>query len=186
ISLCEGPIQPLHVETLINSLKKHDCMNQFFNEDSFHQPNIMGFPNWGLLMLANNKYTVNNVECDFINHEIIFNKLANRFHIWQLTDDDGESKFIALCHFPFSGDERITEKHKLSDYGKIYCDLINDVIHDYSDQQFILCADFNLNPYLISEWKDREMDAITNNNSILLTVEEKTNIIDHVTVDGIL
>ncbi len=190
ISLCEGPIQPLHIDTLIDSFRSHHSMDRFFInsvvKDIFHKPNTEGFPNWGLLMLADKKYHVNDVVCDFMNNGIIFSKLANRFHIWQLTNEKGESKYIGLGHFPFGGDERITEKRKISFYGNLYCNLVSDVISHYADEQFIFCADFNLNPYLISEWKDRAMDMITNNNSILLTTENKSNIMDAVTVDGVL
>lgn len=155
-------------------------------KDIFHKPNTEGYPNCGLLMLADKKYTVNDIACDFLDHEIIFSKLANRFQIWKFTNSKGESKYLGLGHFPFGGDERITEKRKISAYGNLYCNLVSDVINHYSDEQFILCADFNLNPYLISEWKDREMDMIINNNSILLTTEDKSNIIETVTVDGVL
>lgn len=192
ISLCEGPIQPLHVDTLLQALKKYHSMDKFFIgdvvQDAFHKPNIDGFPNWGLLMLANKKYKVSKVKCDFMNHSIIFNKLANRFQIWQLTSNKEKNKYFALGHFPFGGDEKITENQKLSVLGDMYCNLVKNVINNYSNEQFILCADFNLNPYLISEWKDRAMDLIINNNSILLTTEERANkiIIEAVTVDGIL
>lgn len=192
INLCEGPIQPLHRDTLLHSLKKHHSMRKFFREGAdegiFHKPNVEGFQDWGLLMLADKKYKVNKVKCDFIDRSIIFNKLANRFQIWELTNDKGPRKYIGLGHFPFGGDERITEKNNLSVYGNRYCHLLRKLMRDYADEQFILCADFNFNPYLISEWKDRAMDKIANNNSILLTAEEKSNkvIIDTVTVDGIL
>lgn len=190
ISLCEGPILPLHIDILSDSLRKNPSMGKFFinsiGKDIFHKPNAQGFPNWGLLMLADNKYHVNDVVYDFTDQEIISSKLANRFQIWQLKNDIGDSKYLGLGHFPFGGDERITEKQKMSVYGKLYCNLVSDVINHYSDKQFILCADFNLNPYLISEWKDREMDMIANNNSILLTTEDNSNIIDTVTVDGVL
>jgi hypothetical protein len=118
----------------------------------------------------------------------IINKLANRLQIWQLTNNKGKSKYFALGHFPFGGDEKTTENQKLSVPGNMYCNLVSEVMNNYSNEQFILCADFNLNPYLISKWKDRAMDLIINNNSILLTTEERTNkaAIEAVTVDGIL
>ncbi len=191
INLCEGPIQVEHVNVLLQSLKQNDSMDKFFLnsviEDVFHQPNINGFPHWGLLMLANKKYKVKDVAHNFITYENIYNKLANRFHVWELTQDNEKNRYIALGHFPFSGDEQITEKHNLSLESNRYCQLVRDIIEYYSDKLFVLCADFNLNPYLISEWEDRILDLIPSNNSILFTVEEKLkNKIDEVTVDGVL
>lgn len=192
ISLCEGPIQPLHIDILIHSLKKHLSMNKFFlksvEKDDFYKPNIEGFANWGLLMLADHKYKISAVKCEFMDHSTIFNKLANRFQIWELINHLGVSKYVALGHFPFGGDERITEKQKLSAHGNMYCSLVRNVMNHYSNDEFILCADFNLNPNLISECNDRALDLIANNNSIIQTTAERSNemIIDAVTVDGIL
>jgi hypothetical protein len=190
INLCEGPIESLHVKTLLQALKKYQSMDKFFIgsvvQDTFHKPNIEGFPNWGLLMLANKKYKINKVKWNFMDHSVIFNKLANRFQIWQLTDNKEKSIFIALGHFPFGGDEKTTQNHQLSLLGNMYCNLVKKMMNDY--EQLILCADFNLNPNLISKWQDRAMDLIINNNSILLTTQERTNkvTIEAVTVDGIL
>ncbi len=58
----------------------------------------------------------------------------------------------------------------------------------YSNDSLIFCADFNFNPYLISQWHDRASDKILHNNSILLTLEGITHkhTVKTVTVDGIL
>ena len=180
ICICEGPIQSLHVETFLHSLKKYHSIDKF--KDIFYKSNAEGFPNWGLLMLADKKYEVSCVKCDFIDHAPFFKKSTNRFQIWKLTNDKEESKYLALGHFPLGGDERVAEKKMLSAHGSVYCDLVRNVINYYSNEQFILCADFNLNPYLISEWQDRAQDLITNNNSILLTNAAANDV---VTVDGI-
>lgn len=187
INICEGPIQPVPIDIFLGVLKQYHSMNKFFIKsvvkDSFHKPHVNGFPNWGLFMLANQKYKVNEIKCDFLHHSGIFNKLANRFQIWELENDMGKCKYIGLAHFPFGGDEYIAEKYNLSHDGKIYCQLVRDLINDYSDEEFILSADFNLNPYLISEFNDRALDRIANNNSILFSAEET---FDAVTVDGVL
>ncbi|MDI1351503.1 MAG: hypothetical protein PSV35_01845, partial [bacterium] len=58
----------------------------------------------------------------------------------------------------------------------------------YSNDSLIFCADFNLNPYLISQWQDRILDKVPQNNSMLLTVDGTAHprAIKTVTVDGIL
>jgi len=191
ISLCEGPIQSLHINIFLQSIKKYHSMDKFFidsiMDDAFHKPNVKGFLNWGLLMLADKRYKVNEVKCDFIEHFMIFEKLANRIQLWKLTKNEN-IKYLALGHFPFGGDEHTTEKENLSAYGNMYCNLVKDLLNHYANDQFILCADFNLNPYLISEWKDRVVDQIPSNNSMLLTKEGKLyeSKINNVTVDGIL
>lgn len=88
ISLCEGPIQPLHVSALLQSFKNYRCMNKFFTdtvEYALHQPCLAGYPRWGLLNLVDKRYQVNEVACDFIEHPMLFAKLANRFQLWQLS-----------------------------------------------------------------------------------------------------
>ena len=190
IGLCEGPIQSEHVSMLIQFLKTHPSTNKFFinmAEESFYKPSIAGFPNWGLLMLADKNYKVKKVQCDILECHVLFEKLANRFQMWQLTKN-GEVKYLALGHFPFGGDEHATRSDNLSTYGKIYCNLVKKLLKQYANDQFILSADFNLNPYLISERNDFAMDKITNNNSILFAKEEKSKepTIKTVTVDGVL
>lgn len=97
-------------------------------------------------------------------------------------------KLQALALVPFAGDEYKTEKMTLSFPGQEYCGLINTLMDSYSNDNLIFCADFNFNPYLISQFQDRILDKISNNNSILLTVEGYAHqrAIKTVTVDGVL
>lgn len=195
ISLCEGPVvwektlRRSYVQAFLHALKTHHSMERFFPDDfaDFYKPNINGAPHWGLLMLADKRLKVSAVKCDLLENSIPSEKLANRFQLWKLSNHE-KSKYIALGHFPFGGDEDKTDKGRLSNYGDKYCHLVKNLFKKYENEQFILCADFNLSPYLISEWNDRVMDKITNNNSILLGKEEKSNapVIKMVTVDGIL
>lgn len=191
ISLCEGPVQPLHINALLQCLKNYYSMHKFFLNstmaDTFYKPTISGFPNWGLLMLADKSYKVNEIACDMAEYAMLFAKLANRFQLWEFVKH-GKRRYLALGHFPFGGDEHTTKKENLSACGKIYCDLVKNLLAHYVNDEFILCADFNLNPYLIGEWNDRAMDRITTNNSIVLTNEEQASksTIKTVTVDGIL
>lgn len=174
ISLCESPIQPEHVAVLYRALMEHPYMYRFMSKKMFHQPAASG-QNWGLLMLADTRYKVTPVHCDSPP------KLSNRFQLWQLTKT-GVNKYVALAHFPFAGDESKTAKMALSILGHEYCALINKLMKQYSDECLFFCADFSLNPYLISQWTDRELDKIPHHNSMLLTQEGAAT----VTVDGIL
>ncbi len=182
ISLCEGPIKPEHIEVLFHALMKFPFMARFMIEDLFHRPAAIG-QNWGLLMLADVRYSVTKVRCDSIkNHP----QLTNRFQLWKLRKT-GKEKYIALAHFPFAGDEYKTEKITLSSAGQEYCSLINTLMERHSNDSLIFCADFNFNPYLISQWQDRALDKIFPNNSILLTLEGVSHKpVKTVTVDGVL
>jgi hypothetical protein len=182
ISLCEGPIKPEHVEVLFHALMKFPFMARFMMEDMFHKPAAKG-QNWGLLMLADTRYAVAKVQCDSFEDS---SKLANRFQLWKLKQT-GKEKYIALAHFPFAGDEYKTEKMTLSAPGQEYCSLINTLMENYGNDSLIFCADFNFNPYLISQWQDRALDKISPNNSILLTLEGSSHKhVKTVTVDGVL
>ena len=182
ISLCEGPIKPEHVEVLFHALMEFPCMARFMMEDMFHKPTAEG-PNWGLLMLADARYAVSKVRYDSIEGHP---KLANRFQLWKLEQTDKE-KYIALAHFPFAGDEYKTEKKALSAPGHEYCSLISTLMESHSNNSLVFCADFNFNPYLISQWQDRALDKISHNNSILLTLEGASHKhVKTVTVDGVL
>ncbi len=186
IGLCEGPIQIEHTNKLIDALKQFPWMKSFIAHNSIHQPNVEYFPNWGLFMLCDRNFQVSKVHVEGFEQSPIFPKLANRFQIWKLSQHQREHYF-ALAHFPFGGDEQVTEKNQLSTVGNIYCGLINEVLVRYAGKNFILCADFNFNPYLIKHWRDRMFDQITHHNSIILTSATKNNTqISHVTVDGIL
>ncbi len=182
ISLCEGPIKHEHIEVLFYALMRFPFMARFMMEDMFHRPAAKG-PNWGLLMLADSRYAVTKIRCDSIED---YPKLANRFQLWRL-DQTGKEKYIALAHFPFAGDEYKTEKQTLSVPGQEYCNLINTLMESHSNDSLIFCADFNFNPYLISQWQDRALDKISSNNSILLTLEGTSHKhVKTVTVDGVL
>lgn len=182
ISLCEGPIQPEHVEVLFHGLMKFPFLARFMMEGRFHKPAAKG-QNWGLLMLADTRYAVTKVRYDFIEAS---HKLVNRFQLWKL-EHTGKEKYIALAHFPFAGDEYKTEKMTLSSSGQEYCGLINTLLKSHSNDSLIFCADFNFNPYLISQWQDRALDKISPNNSILLTLEGASHKrVKTVTVDGVL
>lgn len=182
ISLCEGPIKPEHVDVLFHALMKFPFMARFMMEDMFHKPAAKG-QNWGLLMLADTRYAVTKVRCDSIED---YPKLANRFQVWKL-EQTSKEKYIALAHFPFAGDEYKTEKIALSAHGQEYCSLINTLMKNHSNDSLIFCADFNFNPYLISQWQDRLLDKISHNNSILLTLEGASRKqVKAVTVDGVL
>ncbi len=181
IGLCEGPIEPLHVNILLSSLKHFKCMRRFFKNNAFYKPNVERHLNWGLLMLTDKNNQVSEVKCSVLKNSNKFSKLANRFQLWRLTRDKKDS-YIALAHFPFGGDEYVTEATALSGSANEYCELISHLLKKYSNENFVFCADFNFNPYLINQWKDRILDQVTHNNSILIA-EKRVNT---VTVDGIL
>lgn len=183
ITICEGPIKPEHRKVFYQSLVKFPFMARFRMKGKFHKPNVPG-QNWGLLMLADSRYAVAKISFDSI---VVHSKLVNRFQLWKLISAK-ETKYVALAHFPFAGDEYKTEKATLSIAGQAYCTIINAIMEHYSNDSLILCADFNFNPYLISQCQDRKLDKISPNNSILLTRLGLNNnyTIKPVTVDGIL
>jgi hypothetical protein len=191
ITLCEGPIKAEHSQLLVKTLRRFHWMQKFFKgtqkKAGFYQPNNPEAANWGLLMLADQKYTVENESNQIIENCSVSKKLANRLHIWQLSYGD-KKKFLALGHFPFGGNESCTEQEKMTTDGKIYCDLITHLLNQYEQETFIFCADFNFNPHLISRWQDRENDKIAPHNSVLLLTEAHHNPAKtmSVTVDGIL
>lgn len=191
IGLCEGPIHLEHVNHFIQSIKTFEWMNRFFSNDNFYKPSLDKYENWGLLMLADKKHIAHKISFDFILHPRMFDKLANRIQLWKLTKDENE-KYFALGHFPFGGDEYVTEKSKFSESANKYCDLINHIMDRYANEDLIFCVDFNFNPYLIKRWQDRTLDKIVHGNSILVKdrspamKERIENIINPVTVDGIL
>jgi hypothetical protein len=190
IATCEGPIQSEHIRILRQSLEQFPKMKKFFQRcifsDGFYKPHQKEFPNWGLLMLADISFKVSELQLN-IKHPLMFEKLSNRVQLWELTKDD-KRKYFALGHFPFGGDEHATKKEELSLQGNSYATLIKTLINKYAEDQFIFCADFNFNPYLISDWGDRILDQITQNNSIVLTKEARGSQfkIIPITVDGIL
>lgn len=182
IGLCEGPIKPDDIKALYKALMKFPSMARFMSEDMFYKPASPG-QSWGLLMLADARYTVTKVRYDLIED---YPKLANRFQLWKLEGTDSE-KYFALAHFPFAGDEYKTERTSLSSSGNEYCRLINALMSRYRDDSLILSADFNFSPYLISKWQERSLDKISHHNSILLTFDGAHHeLVDTVTVDGVL
>ncbi len=184
ISLCEGPIKSEHTEVLFQALMKFPCMTRFERESlMFHKPAAVG-QNWGLLMLADTRYAVTEIHYDLLENQP---KLVNRFQLWKLTQP-GESRYLALAHFPFAGDEHKTVKRALSVLGQEYCGLIKDLMDYYNNDHFVFCADFNFNPYLIKQWNEYSLDEIPHNNSILLTGEggDNKHTTNAVTVDGVL
>lgn len=182
ITLCEGPIQLSHVDVLLNAISQFPWMKRFTD---LYKPHDENYPNWGLLLLTDSKNKMTEISLKSLMTFDIYEKLANRLQLWQITRN-GKDKYIALGHFPFSGDEYTTDQEKLSVVGKKYCQIINKLLDTYHDKHFVICADFNFNPYLISHWKSRVVDQVTNNNSILFLQEEKSRNIHSVTVDGIL
>lgn len=191
INLCEGPIAEQHVNAFLDTLYQFKSMQRFFSNnkisENLYKPTINGMPNWGLMMLVETDYKVSEIPLITNYNSTVFHKLANRFQLWQLSKN-GKEQYLALAHFPFGGNEYVTKRKNLSNDGIIYSHLINDLMKKYVNEHLIFCADFNFNPYLISKWKDRILDQITHNNSILLTQQSKNGEFKQtaVTVDGIL
>ncbi|STX50681.1 Uncharacterised protein [Legionella busanensis] len=183
ICLCEGPIKDDDTKVLNDSLKAFPSMQRFISQDRFYKPNEVG-PEWGLLMLADNRYKASKVNLEGIS---LLPNLVNRFQLWQLQDGD-TTKYVALAHFPFSGDVYTTDRKLLSARSQVYCQFIQYVLDQYQDKSLNFCADFNFNPHLIGQPAERVLDHIINNNSILLNIEEKSGVfnVDTVTVDGVL
>ncbi|MBA3537595.1 MAG: hypothetical protein H0T84_13475 [Tatlockia sp.] len=178
ICICEGPKESMDIDFFFESLMRFTIMDRFRMTDMFNKPTVKK-ENWGLLMLADFRFAVTKVYDPIEDHL----DLADRFQLWKL-EKPNASKFVALAHFPFAGDEYKTEKEKLSSLGKEFCVLINKLMESYHNESLIFCADFNFNPYLISQGQDRALDKISHHNSVLLTPErvvQKT-----VTVDGVL
>lgn len=189
ICLCEGPIQPEHVNRLLETLKMQPAMQKFFENQKpiFQQPHHQSAPNWGLMMFAQADFEITPIQHDFIQQSIVQNKLANRLQTWQLKKGN-KSKYLTLGHFPFSGDEHVSDQSQLSDTGTTYCQLLKKLFEHHAKDELVICADFNFNPHLISERQDRSVDKIKTNNSIVLVPDNKNHLPlrKHVTVDGIL
>lgn len=183
ICLCEGPIQSKHVDVLYNTLMLFPFMKRFMTENKFYHPEEKG-DNWGLMMLVALHFKVEKVQNKF---EKTDDKLINRLQLWSL-ESRLEKKYIALAHFPFAGNEHLVDFKNLSASGKEYCLLIQKLLEEYNDKNFVFCADFNFNPYLIKEYKENVLNNITPNNSIVLVNDKYTqkNIVKTVTVDGVL
>jgi hypothetical protein len=164
----------------MQALKSFASMQKF--SDRFHRPNSKGGDHWGILMLCTPLATVTAVTCEALQHApIVQKKLTNRFQLWKISQNQKDS-YLALGHFPFSGDEHISNKEQLSNVGQLYGQFIQNVLNQYSSQHLVFCADFNFHPYLINRWQDRVMDKIPLNNSIVAINDSQKA----VSVDGIL
>jgi hypothetical protein len=189
ICLCEGPIEKTHIFAFIQVLKAIPWMQRFLIQDQkaqhYYKPMQQG-TNWGLIMMTDQRYQVNPVSYDCQENTPAYNKLVNRLQIWQLRTSE-ETRYVALGHFPFGGDEYAVDTHKLSIAGKTYGELIDNLHQEYADRNFTFCGDYNFNPYLISRYQDRIFDNIPHQNSILLVKNSGgQTAVRSVTVDGIL
>ena len=184
ISLCEGPVKPLHVKTFLYLLKKIPILRRFINYSMVHDTILS---KWGLMIFVDKKYEVTNIPCHHLYSEDNYDKLINRFQLWKLRKDN-RNEYFAFGHFPFGGDEHLSEKSKLSVAAESYIELVKTLLKQFVNEKFIICADYNFNPYLISECNDRFGDKITTNNSIVLSAGDKESkqLAKTVTVDGIL
>lgn len=188
ISICEGPIKTKDITVLINTLHQYHHMKHFkFNDVMDTQNTTTTFPNWGLMLLTNQSYQAQLVDNCSPQYLANLHKLGNRVQIWRLSNNQ-QKRFIILAHLPFSNDTYITNHDNLSTSGKLYCDLFNGFLKQYSESDMIICADFNFNPNLLGSYLDRLEDKICPNNSILLSspISQNKFSIDSVTVDGIL
>lgn len=187
IALCEGPIQPNHVDALLRSLKANPSMHQFLShqDETFYQPDIQGFVNFGLLMLTKQRYAIEAIQYEVFLEMTEKSRLANRFQVWKLSSDK-TVQYLALGHFPFGGDESAVNNTQLSLSGHRYRTFVQSLLEHYADEAFTLCADFNFNPHLISKQKDRVLDQISANNSQLLVETQGQLLPQSVTVDGVL
>lgn len=189
IGMCEGPVVSSHVNKFMQFLKSYPGTSKYIKDDKFYQPSMSG-DQWGLLMLADKNYQIAKVDCPFVEARPrleVFDKLANRFQLWKLTQN-GKEKYFALAHFPFGGDVFVDKKENLSLTGGKYCQLVNALLEKHATDAFIFCADFNFNPYLINRWQDRMVDHVAHHNSMLLTREDKNckPVVQTVHVDGVL
>lgn len=183
IHLCEGPVKPKDLKVFYQALMRFSFMKRFMRENQFYRPDADGI-HWGLLTLVDTRYDVTSVNSHPVD---LFPKLTNRFQLLKLTDNE-VVKYMASAHFPFAGDEHKEDREALSLSGKAYCQWINALLDNYSHASLILCADFNLNPYLISQRQERALDKIPSDNSILLHTggDKMAATIHKVMVDGIL
>ena len=181
IGLCEGPILKEDQVLFFKTLKIFSHLERFVSSGQFNHPNESNADKWGLLMLADKKFSV------IAKKSCFHKKLTNRIQTWKLIDNNIKRHFT-LVHFPFSGNDSYTNKNQVSVDGHAYCIMLNQLLEKYINQEYIIAGDFNFNPFLISEIKKRYIDKIPINNSILLNPTEKINefTIKNVTVDGIL
>jgi hypothetical protein len=192
ITLCEGPIISVHVNVFIQTLQLHYSMKKYFSpiglKPNYYQPVMKNDSKpWGLFMFVDTAYKVKVISEPMQNNELLIRQLNNRFQLWKLTNEHS-TQYIALAHFPFGENERVTQSKCLTDLGLIFRDFIQHLIKKYSQNEFIFCADFNFNPYLISHYHDRYLDSIQPHNSIILRKDKMTTkfVTEFITVDGML
>jgi hypothetical protein len=179
IALCEGPINS-HANVFNDYITQFESLRKFKNH-SRHDPH---FEAWGLLLFVDAKYKLKMASWNFSSTSL--QKLTNRFQLFQLKNQT-QKKFLALAHFPFEkNDEQATKREQLSDNRKIYLKFIMNLLEYFKNEHFSLSADFNFNPFLISEYQDRYGDSISHNNSQIVLTDAKESKTTHVTVDGIL
>ena len=182
ISLCEGPIQTAHLNRFVDALRTMPSL-QKFNFD--HLAALKN--NWGLSVTANKRYQTQQQQVQLADHSLLSEKLTGRITLVQLTQNQ-EHRYIALAHFPYGGDVHVTESQHLSLDGKKYSRIVNHLLTQYHNDRFIICADFNMNPYLLGNYRERELDKIHHHNSLLILEGENSpgHLTQAVTVDGIL
>jgi len=192
ISLCEGPIVISHVDIFVNSLQKQASLNKFFQntvlKQKYNQLEIFNNAKpWGLFLWVDYRYQLQAIsESRMINSELSI-LLSNRCQVWKMSREN-HSQYLMLAHFPFAGNESVADAKKLSRLGNIFSDFVCYLLDKYSQEEFMICADFNLNPFLVSQYTDRYLDCINPNNSVILMKEKLTKqpVMNSVTVDGIL
>lgn len=187
-SICEGPIKEQDLLIFNQALFQFEHMKVYMlNSGISTRQTATIFPNWGLLLYTNQSLQaqlIDNFSPIYLSN---LNKLANRVQVWRITNNERE-RVVILAHLPFSHDTYISSYDKLSPLGKLYCNLFNEFLKQYSESDMTICADFNFNPNLIGTHFDRLEDKICPNNSILLAspISQKKFNVDFVTVDGIL
>ncbi len=121
-------------------------------------------------MLADREFKVNKTPCRLVEKSSASSELANRLQIWEL-EKNNQKQFLALAHFPFSKNEQTVSESTLTSCGKVYCYLTAAVLDSYAHKRMVFCADFNINPNLISKYNDRFLDKVPTNNSVLTPLE---------------
>lgn len=185
IVICEGPVKKEHVELFFQSLNQYEWMKRFLQHGDFFKPNNAEFPNWGLLMLADQRFDIKPANDDFFEDKELKKPLMNRLQLWHLREASND-KWILQAHLPFGGDELKENANEFSTVGKAYALLLQKILKKYSNKEFFIACDFNFNPNLISHWKERVLDEIPVNNSILFKEHKPTPTVDGILVSDLL
>lgn len=189
ITICEGPIGEME-DKFYHDLQSHTYISKsFMSQGRFHKPCAKA-ANWGLLMLANNKYQVNRI--NYLDKYTVKDKLSelkNRGELFELENKtDHQKKFVALFHLPFGViDKNVHEQFAiqpahLSTLGHSSYRLITKLMIRYATEDFTMAGDFNFLPHLLEHNRDDTGFLIPKDNSILLQGTKQ----QPVTVDGIL